>query len=344
MTSSAQFASGSAVGVRLDAPDISTLRMFPLALTRHSLRRALGVIWLLDGVLQLQSFMFTKGFATQIIAPSASGQPFFVAGPVEWNARMIGTHPVLFNGAFASIQLALGISFLFRRTARLAIVSSVIWAGGVWYLGEGLGGLAGGHMTALLGAPGAALLYIVLAMAAWPSAGRSTYGHTPPLRRQRRPQWIVGVWVLLWVVSAVLNILPSNISSRTISSQLRVNASMVPSWLAAIDRGLASAVHAWGGGAVVVTVVVELAIGLLVLSHGPLRIVALSTGIVLAGLYWAVGQSFGQLFSGQATDPSTGPLIIILALAVAGTRPHPAQSNVQADDSVDAMRNAALAA
>jgi hypothetical protein len=344
MTSSAQFASWPAVGVRLDAPDISTLRMFPLALTRHSLRRALGVIWLLDGVLQLQSFMFTKGFATQIIAPSASRQPFFVAGPVEWNARMIGTHPVLFNGVFASIQLALGISFLFRRTARLAIVSSVIWAGGVWYLGEGLGGLAGGHMTALLGAPGAALLYIVLAMAAWPSAGRSTYGHTPPLRRQRPPQWIVGVWVLLWVVSAVLNILPSNISSRTISSQLRVNASMVPSWLAAIDRGLASAVHAWGGGAVVVTVVVELAIGLLVLSHGPLRIVALSTGIVLAGLYWAVGQSFGQLFSGQATDPSTGPLIIILALAVAGTRPHPAQSNVQADDSVDAMRNAALAA
>ena len=128
----------------------------------------LGFIWLLDGALQLQSFMFTKGFATGIIAPSANGQPFFVAGPVEWNARMIGAHPALFNGLFASIQLALGLCFLFRRTAQLAIVSSVVWAAGVWYLGEGLGGLGSGT-TALLGAPGAALLYMVLAMAPGPA-------------------------------------------------------------------------------------------------------------------------------------------------------------------------------
>lgn len=340
MTSSAQFTTGSLVGYRLDAPNVSPIRIRPPALSRQSLRTVLGLIWLLDGVLQLQSFMFTKGFATGILAPSAAGQPFFVAGPVEWNARIIGTHPALFNGVFASIQLALGIGFHFRRTARLAIVSSVIWAGGVWYLGEGLGGLAGGHMTALLGAPGAAVLYIVLAMAAWPGSGRSA-SRDGPLRRQRPPRWIVGVWVWLWVGFAALNLLPSNISSRAISSQLTGNASMVPSWLAIIDRGLASAVHASGSGAVMVTVVVELAVGLLVLSHGPLRFVALSTGITVAGLYWAVGQSFGQLFSGQATDPSTGPLIIILALAVVGTYRSSAQLDVQADGAIDAIQSAA---
>ncbi len=338
MTSSIQFVNASLGENRLDSPDISAIRMWSFALSRRSLRTVLGFIWLLDGALQLQSFMFTKGFATGIIAPSASGQPFFVADPVEWNARVIGAHPALFNGLFASIQLALGLCFLFRRSAQLAIVSSVVWAAGVWYLGEGLGGLGSGT-TALLGAPGAALLYIVLAVAAWPSPGRST-SRDSSLCLQRPPQWIVGGWVVLWVGFAALNLLPSNISPRTISSQLRANASTVPSWLAAIDRGVASAVHASGISAVAVTVVVELAIGLLALSQGTLRFVALSTGIAVAGLYWAVGQNFGQLFSGQATDPSTGPLVIVLALAVFGSHPPPIQPKVKTGGVVAAIRSA----
>ena len=342
MTSRVQFAQEPLARNQLDAPDLSTTGMWRLALSRRSLRMVLGCIWLLDGALQLQSFMFTKGFAAGILAPSAAGQPFFVAGPVEWNARLIVTHPALFNGAFASMQLALGIGFLFRRTARLAIVSSVIWAGGVWYLGEGLGGLGSGT-TALLGAPGAALLYMILAVAAWPGSGASISA-AGPLGHLRPPRWIIGVWTLLWVGSAGLNLLPSNISPRTISGELTANAATVPSWLAVVDRGLASAVHASGNGTVVVTVVVELAIGLLVLSHGPLRLVALSAGIVVAALYWAVGQSFGQLFSGQATDPSTGPLIVLLAFVVAGTYPSSAHSNVQGDNAVDAIPGAGLAA
>jgi len=299
----------------------------------------LGFIWLLDGALQLQSFMFTKGFATGIIAPSASGQPFFVAGPVEWNARMIGAHPVLFNGVFASIQLALGIGFLFRRTARLAIVSSVIWAAGIWYLGEGLGGLAGGHMTALLGAPGAALLYVILALIAWPSSDNVT-SRGDAFRSERPPGWIFGVWAFLWVGFAVLSVLPTNASTRSISNQLTSNASGVPSWLAAIDRGLASAVHASGQAAVLVTAAIELAIGVLALRQGSVRIVALWAGIAVAGLYWGVGQSFGQLFSGQATDPSTGPLIILLALAAFGASRPSSQPNVEADGTVGAIRSA----
>ena len=49
-----------------------------------------------------------------------------------------------------------------------------------------------------------------------------------------------------------------------------------------------------------------------------MRLPALYAGMLLAALYWAIGQSFGELFSGQATDPSTGPLMIILGLAAVG--------------------------
>ena len=288
-----------------------------IGLSRRSLRMVLGCIWLLDGALQLQSFMFTKGFAHGIIAPSASGQPFFVAGPVEWNARMIAGHPALFNGFFASIQLLLGLGFLFRRSARLAIVSSVLWAGGVWYLGEGLGGLAGGHMTALLGAPGAAVLYMVLALAAWPGP-RDPSSYQNPDCCLRPPQWVLGVWTMFWVGFALLNVLSPNISFRTISTELTMNASMVPSWLAVIDRGSSIVVHTLGFGAVVITMALELAIGLLVVKAGALRTVALWAGIAVAVLYWGVGQSFGQLFSGQATDPSTGPLLVVVGLTALG--------------------------
>ncbi len=69
----------------------------PAFSSQQTLRIVLGLFWLLDGALQLQSFMFTKGFANGIVAPVAAGQPFFVAGPVEWNARFIGTHPEVLN-------------------------------------------------------------------------------------------------------------------------------------------------------------------------------------------------------------------------------------------------------
>ncbi len=125
-------------------------------ITRHRLRIVLGLLWLLDGSLQLQSFMFSSGFARSIIAPSAIGQPTYVSAPVEWNAHLIAAHPVLLNAAFAAVQVLLGVGFLFGLTARTVIVGSVGWALGIWYLGEGLGGLGGGHVIGLVGAPGAA--------------------------------------------------------------------------------------------------------------------------------------------------------------------------------------------
>jgi hypothetical protein len=311
---------------RLHAGPSSRLSWRPRRLaSRRSLCLALGVLWLLDGALQLQSFMFTRGFATSIIAPAATGQPRFVADAVEWNAWVIAGHPVLFNALFASLQLALGLAFLFRRTAGLAVVASVAWASGVWYFGEGLGGVFGLHGTALVGAPGAALLYAVLAVAAWPGAGRINTGPEPG-RRQLLPRWTLGAWAVLWVGSAVASVLPSNVSSGVISGQVSGNISTSPWWLAAVDRSLASAVHASGPAAAVLTVAVELAIGILVFTHGPMRTVALWAGMAVALVYWAVGQSFGELFSGQATDPSTGPLVVLLGLVVVGAcRPESAR-------------------
>lgn len=286
-------------------------------LTRRWLRYVLGLLWVLDGALQLQSFMFTRGFAHQIIAPAAAGQPWFVSGPVRWNASLIAHQPVLFDAAFAGIQLAIGVGLLIPRTCRIAIIGSVLWAGGVWYFGEGMGELAGGHATALIGAPGAALLYIVLAAAAWPETDRSHAARSDG-NAGRVPHWLAYVWASLWAGAAVLDLLPGNRPASAFPAQLYSNASSVPGWLATIDRWLGSGIHALGGSATPLVVGIELAIGLGSLGRRPIRTVAIGSGIVLAAVYWAAGQSFGMLFSGQATDPNAGPLVMIIGVAALG--------------------------
>ena len=44
----------------------------------------------------------------------------------------------------------------------------VAWALGVWWIGEGAGGLMAGGTLSYTEAPGAALLYVLLAMLIWP--------------------------------------------------------------------------------------------------------------------------------------------------------------------------------
>lgn len=120
---------------------------------------------------------------------------------------------------------------------------------------------------------------------------------------------------------AVLNLLPGNSAASTIGGELAMNRSMSPGWLATFDGWIGSGVHGMGRGAGVLIVGVELAIGLAAWQQGRLRRPAIWTGIVLTGVYWAAGQSFGALFSGQSTDPSTGPLVMLIGLAALSTTP-----------------------
>ena len=103
---------------------------------RRKLQLALAVIWLLDGILQYQPFMFTKAFP-QMLAGTSSGNPAVVASPITWSATFIDHHLVVVNAIFATIQLALGLGIAWRPTVKLALAASVAWALGVWWFGEG---------------------------------------------------------------------------------------------------------------------------------------------------------------------------------------------------------------
>ena len=205
---------------------------------------------MLDGFLQLQPALFTRQFATQVIAPAAQGQPAFVSWPVHEVARIIGYQPTLINLSFGLIQLALGLGILHPRTVRWALPASVVWALSVWYLGEGLAGLLGDGASLVTGAPGSALMYAVVAMAVLPRSGSQA--------RDRRPaRWAASAWVALWLGGTLLQVLPGRDTNASISMLLAMNAANAPTWLAAVDQHLSALVPRSGVSIVVDLVVLQ---------------------------------------------------------------------------------------
>jgi len=276
-------------------------------ITRRHVQVMLGLLWLLDAGLQAQPFMFTRGFATQILASTGQGQPIGVSGPVNFAVTLTAAHPFVWNLLFAAVQVLIGVGLLVPRTARLALAASIVWALGVWYLAEGLSGLASGHATILTGAPGSALLYAVVAAAAWPGG-----------RTSRAPaRWLVWAWALLWVGAAVYQLLPGQNTASSVAGALRGGTDGAPHWLAQLDASLGR----WAGnnGSLVVygLAVLEILIGVGALVRST-RVWALTVGIVLAILIWITGQDLGQLYSGQATDPNSAPLIVLIGVALFG--------------------------
>jgi hypothetical protein len=281
--------------------------------TRRRLQIALGLLWLLAGLLQTQRFMFTSGFATQVIAPPGQGQPGFVSGPVHWLATVIGGHPVIANVPFAAIQLLLGAGLLVRSTARLALAASIAWALGVWYFGESLSGMASGHASLLVGAPGAALLYAVLAAAAWP--------HADPAR-EAPARWLPLAWAAVWLGGAVFQVLPGQNTGGALAGSITTGTSGAPRWLAELCSSAGGWAAHHGPLTVTTLVVLQIAVGAGGLVHAT-RVPAAIFGLGLALDFWVLGQHLNGLYSGQATDPNTGPVLALMAVTLLSVAERP---------------------
>jgi hypothetical protein len=286
---------------------------------RRTLQLALAVIWLLDGVLQYQPFMFSKAFP-QMLAGTSSGNPAVVASPITWSATFIDHHLVAVNAIFATVQVALGLGIAWRPTVRLALGASVAWALGVWWFGEGLGSVLTGNASPLNGAPGAVILYALLAVLLWPAD------------RDRAAPFIAGravgrrvaqaLWLVLWASLAFFALQPAARAPRAISGMISNMASGQPGWLAWIDQHAASALGRQGLAASIV-----LATALVVVAAGPylptrLARAAIALAVVLAVAIW-LAEGLGGLFTGGGTDPNSGPLLALLAVAFWPTAPRP---------------------
>src|ERR1700689_5076092 len=85
--------------------------------TRRVLQLGLSGLWLLDAILQYQSFMFTRAFG-QMLTASAAGNPAVVGRPITWAARLVEQHGGPLNTTFATAQLLLALGIAWRPTLK----------------------------------------------------------------------------------------------------------------------------------------------------------------------------------------------------------------------------------
>jgi hypothetical protein len=285
---------------------------------RRVLQLCLAVVWLLDAILQYQSFMFTKAFG-QMLAATAAGNPGVIGRPITWSAGIIEHHPVPANAAFATIQLALALGIAWRPTVKIALGASVAWAVAVWWLGEGLGEVLNSAASPVSGAPGAVIIYALLAVLLWP-ADRG--GSPAPFVAARAVGARVArvLWLVLWASLAYFSLLATNRGPQALHDMISGMASGEPRWLASLDHAAASLVAHHGLTASVVLAVALALVGVSVYLPTPAARAGVVAAVILAALIWVFGEAFGAIFTGSGTDPNSGPLLALLALAYWPTR------------------------
>jgi len=290
---------------------------------RRKLQLALAGIWLLDAILQFQAFMFSKGFA-QMLAGTAPGNPWFIADPINWTARIISEHGTAANAVFALIQVLIGLGIALRPTTRIALGTSIGWAVAVWWFGEGFGGVLNGVASPVNGAPGAVIIYALLAVLLWPP------------RRERPASFVAGrftgqavaktLWLVLWGSLAYMALWPATRAPKALSGMISGAGSGEPGWLASADNHLASFLVSRGPvtGVVLAVVLAVIAVGVFIPQPPAVKAV-LWLAIVTAAALW-LAEGLGGMLTGSGTDPNSGLLLALLALCYwpLVSRSHPA--------------------
>lgn len=282
---------------------------------RRMLQLALAVTWLLDGILQFQPFMFSQGFQ-RMLADAAPGNPAVIARPIAWDAAFIAHHLTVCNAIFAALQVALGLGIAWPPTVRVALASSVAWSMGVWWLGEGLGGVLTGTASPLDGAPGAVILYALLAVLLWPA----TRDRAAPFPAPFTAAGAVGkgaarlLWSVLWSSLAFFALLPASRAPGAASGTFSAIAAAQPGWLSGADHSIAGVL---AGQGLLTSVLLAAALAAVAVSTFlPVR--AARAGVVLAiavAVFIWLAQGLGGIFTGSGTDPNSGPLLALLAIA-----------------------------
>ena len=91
--------------------------------SRRRVQVLLGALWVFDGALQFQPFMYRHEFVTRVLVPNAAGQPAPVARSITWAAGVVSHHLIFGHAARASDGHGALIAIA------LAVVSAVIGVG-----------------------------------------------------------------------------------------------------------------------------------------------------------------------------------------------------------------------
>ena len=286
-----------------------------LRVTTRGIQIALGLIWLLVGLLQFQSFMYTHGIVTEVFGPAAEKQWSIVGGPMNTIDAFYGRDLTLWNTLAAEIQCAIGLGLILsKRTVKTALILSFAWAPAVWWFGDGFGGLTSNTLPSpLMGAPGAVILYAIVGLLVYPTSKRE--GRSPADLGPLGDRGGLWAWSGLWGLMAGLWLANVNRANGATHEMIKGMAEASPHWLAKFQDSIGG--HTQGHGTTIAVVLAIVSVAVAVGVWTPLRWPALAVGIVLSLAYWVLGQDLGGPFwIGDATDVNAGPLFVLLAVAL----------------------------
>jgi hypothetical protein len=297
---------------------------------RRWLQLALAAVWVFDGLLQYQTFMFTEGFSQMFIRVHGDGNPRWVSASIHWAWSIVETNPVLINAGFATLQLGLGLAIAWRKSLKVALVVSIIWSLIVWWFAEDLGGLLSGGANALSGAPGAVLLYAVLAVLLWPVKSNRDEPFVASRPVGTAPAKVV--WLVLWLGFAVLNLLPANLTPNAVHDTVVGMGDGQPVWVKGLIDGFADVSAHDGAAFSIAGAIVMALVGLGILLPAKWTKVTIILALVVSAFIWVIGQALGAVAGGQSTDVNSGPLLAIIALAYWPTAPQTATSTTATEN------------
>jgi hypothetical protein len=282
---------------------------------QQTFRLLLATVWLMDAALQLQPFFFTAGNSgfSGMLNGVAPGNPTWIAHTITWNASSVVQHqPILTNTIFAGIQFLIAFGIAWRRTVRPALVLSIVWSLGVWWFGEGFGGLFHGAATPLGGGPGAVLFYALLAVLLWPSKGPNApfvAARTIGVRAAK------AVWLGVWLLLALLSVVGNGRSPQFLQGLVASLDNSRLGWLTRLDRWTEAVLLHHGSTVAVLLALFCVIVAASVYLPPKARQVILAVAVVTFAVVWVGVEDVGGILAGGATDPNSGPVVILLLLS-----------------------------
>jgi hypothetical protein len=297
-----------------------------MLLSRKALQRVLGLLWLIDGLLQLQPQMFTMNMVNGVMKPMLTGQPGFLEPGLQFVVNQTTQHLTAVNLLIAIVQILLGLGFFLLpdRALKYLVFTSFIWALIVWFGGEGFSMLLTGTGSVLSGAPGAVLLYPLLGLAVIPRQRSRTT--SPESRAANRYDGLLSRqalrWILagFWFFAALLQLQPYWWQPGQISQAISgmIGQGGLNTYL--VDPVLKPLVNATANIEIplnIALIVVFLAIGIGLVIPGDRHLRPfLIASLVMSLLVWYFSEAFGMILTGMATDFNSGLLLVVMTLAV----------------------------
>jgi hypothetical protein len=174
-----------------------------------------------------------------------------------------------------------------------------------------------GTASILNGAPGAVILYALLAVLLWPVRLGSAAVRAGDFVAARPIGALPArlCWLLLWASFGFFGLQSRNRGSDDVRNMVSAMAPAEPHWLSSLDVALARDLAGRGLEVSITMAVVFCVIAVGVFAPARYLRLVLALAAAVAAVVWVVGEGFGGVFSGPSTDPSSGPLLVLLAAA-----------------------------